>query len=67
MPAILKRGLGKGAAMTKEQFDREKKYQAALAVARSMLRENVINREDFLRIEVRLREKFRPVLGGFLF
>lgn len=68
MPAILKRGLGKGeAAMTKEQFEREKKYQAALAVARSMLRENVIDREDFLRIEARLREKFRPVLGGFLF
>lgn len=53
--------------MTKEQFEREKKYQAALAVARSMLRENVIDREDFLRIEARLREKFRPVLGGFLF
>ena len=67
MPAILKRGLGKGAAMTKGQFEREKKYQAALAVARSMLRENVIDREDFLRIEARLREKFRPVLGGFLF
>lgn len=53
--------------MTREQFEREKKYQAALAVDRSMLRENVIDREDFLRIEVRLREKFRPVLGGFLF
>lgn len=53
--------------MTREQFDREKKYQAALAVARSMFRENVIDREDFLRIEARLREKFRPVLGGFLF
>lgn len=67
MPVISKRGLGKGAAMTKEQFDREKKYQAALAMARCMLRENVINGEDFLRIEARLREKFRPVLGGFLF
>lgn len=67
MPVISKRGLGKGAAMTKEQFEREKKYQAALAVARSMLRQNVINGEDFLRIEARLKEKFRPVLGGFLF
>lgn len=67
MPVISKRDLGKGAAMTGEQFEREKKYQAALAVARSMLRQNVINREDFLRIEARLKEKFRPVLGGFLF
>lgn len=53
--------------MTKEQFDREKKYQAALAVARSMLRQKVIDEEDFLRIEARLKENFNPVLGGFLF
>ena len=53
--------------MTKEQFDREKKYQAALAVARTMLRQGVINEEDFLRIEARLKDIFKPVLGGFLF
>ena len=53
--------------MTKEQFDREKKYQAALAVARNMLAKEIIDEEDFLRIEARLREKFRPILGGFLF
>ena len=67
MPAISKRVSRKGAAMTKEQFEREKKYQAALAVARSMLRQGVINEEDFLRIEARLKDKFKPVLGGFLF
>ena len=67
MPAISKHVSGKGAAMTKEQFDREKKYQAALAVARSMLRQKVIDEEDFLRIEARIKEKFNPVLGGFLF
>lgn len=67
MPAISKRVSRKGTAMTKEQFDREKKYQAALAVARSMLRQKVIDEEDFLRIEARLKEKFNPVLGGFLF
>lgn len=52
--------------MTKEQFEREKKYQAALAVARSMLKKGVINETDFLRIEAKLRVKFRPILGGFL-
>lgn len=67
MPAILRRVLGKEAAMTKEQFNREKKYQAALAVARKMLEKEIINEGDFLRIEARLREKFRPILGGFLF
>lgn len=53
--------------MTADQFEREKKYQAALAVARAMLEKGIIDREDFLRIEDRLRVKFRPVLGGFLF
>lgn len=67
MPAISRSGSEKEAAMTKEQFDREKKYQAALAVARSMLKQNVINEDDFLRIEAKLRDKFRPILGGFLF
>lgn len=66
MPAILRRGLRKEAAMTKEQFEREKKYQAALAVARAMLKKGVINEEDFLRIEANLTAKFKPVLGGFL-
>ncbi len=66
MPAILRRDSRKEATMTKEQFDREKKYQAALAVARSMLREGVINEADFLRIEAKLRGKFKPILGGFL-
>lgn len=67
MPAILWRGLGREADMTKEQFEREKKYQAALAVARSMLRHGVINDGDLVRIEARLKEKFKPILGGFLF
>lgn len=66
MPAILRRGLRKEAAMTKEQFEREKKYQAALAVARAMLKKGVINEADFLRVEAKLRDKFNPILGGFL-
>ena len=52
--------------MTTEQFEREKRYQAALAVARFMLRQNVIDKDDFERIEDKLRVKFHPVLGGFL-
>lgn len=66
MRAILRLGLRKEATMTKEQFEREKKYQAALAVARAMLRKGVINEKDFLRIEANLMAKFKPVLGGFL-
>lgn len=66
MPVILQSGSGKGAAMTKGQFEREKKYQAAFSVARAMLRQGVIDEADLWRIEARLKEKFKPVLGGFL-
>ena len=67
MNAISGHGSGKGAVrMTAEQFEREKKYQAAVAVARSMLERGVIDEQDFLRVEEKMREKFRPVLGGFL-
>lgn len=52
--------------MTKDQFEREKRYQAALAVARDMLRQGVIDEADFLRVEAKLTEKFHPVFGGFL-
>lgn len=53
--------------MTADQFEREKKYQAALAVARAMLKKGIIDEADFLRIEDKLRDKFQPILGGFLF
>lgn len=67
IPVISRRASEKEAAMTQEQFDREKKYQAALAVARSMRKKGVIDEDDFLRIEAKLRAKFNPILGGFLF
>ncbi len=51
--------------MTPEQFDREKKYQAALAVARTMLRQGIINDDDFDKTEAILREKFSPMIGVY--
>lgn len=66
MVAILRRALERGHWMNREQFEREKKYQAAMAVARSMLSRGVIDEGDFLRIEERLKERFKPVLGGNL-
>ena len=65
MNAISGRGSGKGAVwMTAEQFEREKKYQAAVAVARSMLKRGVIDEQDFLRIEK--SERRVPFWGRFL-
>lgn len=66
MPVISPQDLESETAMTAEQFEREKKYQAALCVARSMQGKGIINEEDFLYIEDKLREKFKPFFGGFL-
>lgn len=52
--------------MTQEQFEREKKYQAALAIARAMLKKGVINEADFNKTEAILRQKFSPSIGSFL-
>lgn len=65
-PAISQRGSEKETAMTKEQFDREKKYQAALAVARDMLRQGVIDESDYIITEEIMRKKFHPVIGSFI-
>ena len=51
--------------MTPEQFDREKKYQAALAVARTLLRQGIINDDDFDKTEAILRKKFSPLIGVY--
>lgn len=65
MPATSRLGLERGAAMTREQFEREKKYQAALAVAKAMLKNGIINDEDYRKIEEVICTKFCPFLGTF--
>ncbi len=64
IPVIYPRGLGVS-ALTPEQFDREKKYQAALAVARAMLRQGIISDDDYTKTEAILRRKFCPFIGVF--
>jgi len=51
--------------MTPEQFDREKKYQAALSVARALLKNGIITEDDYDKIEEVLRMKFLPLIGAF--
>ena len=51
--------------MTTEQFDREKKYQAALAVARAMLKNGIITEDDYARVAEIMREKFCPLIGAY--
>jgi len=51
--------------MTPEQFEREKKYQAALAVARAMLKQGIIDEDDYTKTEEVLRAEFCPFIGSF--
>jgi len=51
--------------MTSEQFDREKNYQAALAIARAMHRQGVIDDGDLDKLEAHFRVKFCPSVGAF--
>ena len=51
--------------MTSEQFDREKSYQAALAIARAMHRQGIIDDGDLDKLEAAFRVKFCPTIGAF--
>lgn len=51
--------------MTQKQFDREKTYQAALAIARAMLQQGIIDDGDMDKMEAGFRIKFCPFIGAF--
>ena len=50
--------------LTRDQFQRELSYRAALSVARRLLENKLIARKEFVRIDAVLRRKFSPVWGG---
>jgi len=50
--------------VTTEQFDREKKYRAALTIGKFMLKQELITDLEFQAIDAFLVEKFDPVFGG---
>jgi hypothetical protein len=52
--------------MSKEQFNREARYGAALAVARAMLVKGLITDKDFRKIDTMFKQKYRPLIGGLL-
>ena len=52
--------------MDKEQFRAERLYLMSLSVAKSMLRQGVISKEEFTEIDTILLKKYRPTLGTLL-
>ena len=49
--------------MNKEQFERERLYQATLTLARTMLRRGLITEDELTIIDTKMREKYKPLLG----
>ena len=52
--------------MTKEEFDREKRYQVVMHFVRKMLSDELITEEEYCRIDTKYRQKFLPVTGDLL-
>ena len=50
-------------AMTEEQFEREKLYQASMNLFKSMLEKGLITEEQYDIIDTKMLEKYRPLLG----
>lgn len=50
-------------AMTEEQFEREKLYQASMNLFKSMLEKGLITKEQYAIIDTKMLEKYRPLLG----
>lgn len=50
--------------LTKEQFERELNYRAALSIAKQMREDGLVTPGEFVQIDGFLRRKFSPVWGG---
>ena len=50
--------------MTKEQFQREKMYQATMGMVRRMLSEGLISPEEYERVEQIFLKKYKPLIGA---
>lgn len=50
-------------AVTEEQFEREKLYQATMDMFRSMLKTGIITEEQYAIIDTKMLQKYQPLLG----
>ena len=48
--------------MNPEQFNRQLDYGAAMALAREMLKQGIISRSDYIKIDQFMNDKHKPVI-----
>ena len=63
-PVISKRGSKEVPIVSTEQFEAERRYQASLTVAKSLLKSGAITKEEFDQIDTILLQKHHPSLGS---
>lgn len=49
--------------MSKEQMVREKLYQTTMSIARKMLKNSLISKEEYAVIDTKMQGKYQPTLG----
>ena len=52
--------------MTESEFENEKRYQLLMYQVKRMLRSGLISEEEFLEIDTKYRQVYRPKSGGLL-
>lgn len=52
--------------MTAAEFENERRYQTLMHQVKRMLCEGLISEEEFLEIDTRYQQKYRPKFGGLL-
>ena len=60
--AILNTDLGES-VMTKEQFEREKSYKTTMYIAKKLLKNGIINKDEYRIVDTNCRQKYQPVFG----
>lgn len=52
--------------MTEEEFENERRYEMLMYHVKRMLQSGIISEEEFLEIDTRYQQKYRPKSGGLL-
>lgn len=50
--------------MNNEQFDREVNYQTSVSILKTMLKNEIISKQDYRKAKWILIKKYDPILGG---
>lgn len=50
--------------MTRELFNNELQYQYHLSIARQLLSNSILAKDEFLSVESKLRSEFNPLIGS---